>query len=136
MKTYSQEKIVLYTLVLVLTIVVGLVVYMRANFVLVSDVSSSTLAVEDLFDHKQGEPVVVKANFSHAVQLGAFTTEAAAQSFLKQMAMVGVKNPYVVKRSSPVRFVVAVGKFDDADQAQFLKTHLQKNDIEGFVIRL
>ena len=135
MKTHSQEKIVLYTLVFVLTIVLGLVVYMRANFVTASVPSKGVFAVEDLLDQNQEKPVAVKVAFSHAVQLGAFTTEAAAQSFLKQMTMVGVKNPYVVKRSSPVRFVVAVGEFDDADQARSLKVDLQKNESINAVIK-
>jgi hypothetical protein len=52
------------------------------------------------------------------------------------MTMVGVKDPYVLKRSNPVRFVVAVGKFNDVNEARLLRDELQKNDIEGFVIHL
>jgi|GEM_PF-3594329 hypothetical protein len=134
MKTRSQEKIVLYTLMLVLSIAMVLVAYMHNNF-RASDIVDSS-GIQELLNQTQKVQTAVEVNFSHAIQLGAFTTESAAQTFLKQMTMVGVKDPYVLKRSNPVRFVVAVGKFNDVNEARLLRDELQKNDIEGFVIHL
>ncbi|MDA9832420.1 SPOR domain-containing protein [Gammaproteobacteria bacterium] len=136
MKTHSQEKIVLCTLIFVLTIVLSLIVYMRTGLMMASNAPESALNLDELLTDVQPEPTEVTVDFSHAIQLGAFTTEAAAHAFLKQMTMVGVQSPYVLKRSHPIRFVVAVGKFQQADQARSLLAQLQKSNIEGFVIQL
>lgn len=95
-----------------------------------------TVTVKAPVDVSADKSPVSKVVHYHAVQLGAFTTENAANTFLAQMKMIGVDDSYVVKRSNPVRFVVVVGSFQDIAAARDCKKKLLGMDIEGFVVKL
>tara|TARA_Y200000002_G_scaffold383071_1_gene402987 strand:+ start:6361 stop:7179 length:819 start_codon:yes stop_codon:yes gene_type:complete len=73
---------------------------------------------------------------SYSVQLGAFSSENAAKTFLSQLEMIGVDKITVLKKDNPARFIVVCGQFPSADHARNHKKQLLENDIEGFIVKL
>ena len=79
---------------------------------------------------KKAVKPAAKTTISHShfwsVQLGAFSTEAAAQSFSGQLEGIGLKKVRVSIKQNPHRFIVTVGQFDTVEQARGYKKFLEK----------
>ena len=70
-----------------------------------------------------------------SVQLGAFSTDAAAQSFAGQLQGIGLKKVHVSIKQNPHRYIVTAGQFDTVEQARGYKKFLEKDNIDGFIVK-